>query len=49
VTPEDRLRLSGHVEQVLQKGAYSREMLLSKVREFAARVRKRQPEVAGHA
>jgi signal transduction histidine kinase/DNA-binding response OmpR family regulator len=32
LTEEDRRRLSGNVEQVLQKGAYTREELLSEVR-----------------
>ena len=32
LTPEERLRLNGWVEQVLQKGAYSREELLAEVR-----------------
>ncbi len=36
LTEEDRLRLSGHVEKVLQKGAYNREALLSQVRDFVA-------------
>ncbi len=36
LTPEDRLRLNGHVEKVLQKGAYSREALLSEVRDLVA-------------
>ena len=48
ITTEDRERLAGHVEQVLQKGAYSRETLLAKVREFAARVRQHKPEGTGH-
>ena len=32
ITPEDRLRLNGYVENILQKGAYSCEELLDKVR-----------------
>jgi DNA-binding response OmpR family regulator len=32
LTPEERMRLTGWVEQVLQKGAYSREELLAEVR-----------------
>jgi signal transduction histidine kinase/DNA-binding response OmpR family regulator len=32
LTPEERLKLNGWVEQVLQKGAYSREELLGEVR-----------------
>jgi hypothetical protein len=34
LTPEDRLRLSGYVETVLQKGAYGKEDLLSEVRDL---------------
>ncbi|OQY58126.1 MAG: hypothetical protein B6245_13475 [Desulfobacteraceae bacterium 4572_88] len=33
---EDRLRLSGYVEKILQKGAYSRAELLSEVRDLVA-------------
>jgi PAS domain-containing protein len=33
---DDRLRLHGYVEKILQKGAYSREGLLAKVRELVA-------------
>ena len=41
VSNEDRLRL-GHVEKILQKGAYSREQLLVEVREMVAtRVREK--------
>jgi CheY-like chemotaxis protein len=32
ITPEDRLRLNGYVENILQKGAYSCEELLDQVR-----------------
>jgi CheY-like chemotaxis protein len=32
LTPEDRLRLNGSVERILQKGAYRREELLQEVR-----------------
>jgi CheY-like chemotaxis protein len=32
ITPEERLKLNGWVEQVLQKGAYSRDELLAEVR-----------------
>jgi hypothetical protein len=31
LTPEDRRRLNGYVEQILQKGAYSREELLHEI------------------
>jgi PAS domain S-box-containing protein len=36
LTAEDRLRLNGYVEQILQKGAYSREALLAEVRDLVA-------------
>ena len=39
---EERLQLNGHVERILQKGAYSRDTLLREVREMvAACVRRR--------
>jgi CheY-like chemotaxis protein len=34
LTPEDRLRLNGSVERILQKGAYRREELLQEVRDL---------------
>jgi len=34
LTPEDRQRLSGDVEKILQKGAYSREELLAEIRDL---------------
>jgi len=34
ITPQDRLRLNGYVEKILQKGAYTREELLDEVRDF---------------
>ena len=37
VTPEDRQRLHGSVEKILQKGVYSGEALLSEVRRLVAR------------
>jgi signal transduction histidine kinase len=36
LTAEDRLRLNGSVERILQKGAYRREALLAEVRELVA-------------
>jgi CheY-like chemotaxis protein len=36
LTDEDRLRLHGYVEKILQKGAYSREALLAEVRDLVA-------------
>jgi signal transduction histidine kinase/DNA-binding response OmpR family regulator len=36
LTEEDRLRLNGYVEKILQKGAYSREALLTEVRDLVA-------------
>jgi PAS domain S-box-containing protein len=34
LTPTDRLRLNGHVEQILQKGCYNRDQLLQEVRDL---------------
>jgi PAS domain S-box-containing protein len=36
LTPEDRQRLNGYVEQILQKGAYSREELLHEIYNLVA-------------
>lgn len=36
VTVEDRLRLNGYVEKILEKGAYSREELLREVRDLVS-------------
>jgi PAS domain S-box-containing protein len=36
ITPEDQMRLRGYVEQILQKGAYSREDLLVRIRQLVA-------------
>jgi CheY-like chemotaxis protein len=36
LSPDDRQRLNGHVERILQKGAYGRERLLTEVRELVA-------------
>jgi len=36
VTNEDRLRLRGYVEKILQKGAYNRTGLLAEVRDLVA-------------
>ena len=36
VTVDDRLRLNGYVEKILEKGAYSREELLREVRDLVA-------------
>ena len=36
LTPEDHLRLNGSVARVLQKGGYSREVLLGEVRDLVA-------------
>ncbi|MBI4783342.1 MAG: PAS domain-containing protein [Oscillatoriophycideae cyanobacterium NC_groundwater_1537_Pr4_S-0.65um_50_18] len=37
LTPGDRLRLNGYVEQILQKGAYCRDDLLREVRDLVMR------------
>jgi CheY-like chemotaxis protein len=36
LTLEERLKLNGRVEQILQKGAYSQEVLLREVRDLVA-------------
>jgi signal transduction histidine kinase/DNA-binding response OmpR family regulator len=36
LTPDDRQRLNGYVERILQKGTYSREELLREVRDLVA-------------
>ena len=46
LSAEDRERLNGYVERILQKGAYSREELLAEVRELVADQR-RPPEADG--
>ncbi|GAB4207532.1 MAG: hypothetical protein OHK0022_35870 [Roseiflexaceae bacterium] len=44
ITQDDRLRLNGHVERILQKGAYSRNRLLDEVRGLVlSYTRRRQP------
>ena len=40
VTAEDRKRLNGYVERILQKGDSHREELLTEIRELVARVRR---------
>jgi CheY-like chemotaxis protein len=37
VTEEDRKRLNGHVERILQKGVHSREEILSEIKQTASR------------
>jgi signal transduction histidine kinase/DNA-binding response OmpR family regulator len=47
LTPDDRRRLNGYVEQILQKGAYSRE-LLREIRDLvAACLRPQGPDAEG--
>jgi hypothetical protein len=38
ITPEDKRRLNGRVEQILRKGSYSREELLREVRDLVGSV-----------
>jgi CheY-like chemotaxis protein len=45
LTPEDRARLSGSVERVVEKGAHGGEALLSEVRELLARSTARRGDV----
>ena len=39
LTPEDRHRLSGHVQAILQKGGYSRQELLREIRDLTRQSR----------
>jgi DNA-binding response OmpR family regulator len=43
LSQEDRLRLTGNVEKILQKGAYSRDALLREVRKVVAQWTGRPP------
>ncbi len=44
LSPEDRERLNGHVQRILQKGAHGRDALLAEVRDMvAASVARRRP------
>jgi CheY-like chemotaxis protein len=36
LTPDDHRRLNGYVEQILEKGAYSHELLLREIRDLVA-------------
>lgn len=47
LSAEDRARLNGQVQAVLQKGSYTREELLAEIRhEVAGRIRRREPSPA---
>ena len=47
LSAEDRSRLNGQVQAVLQKGSYTREELLAEIRhEVAGRARRREPSLA---
>ena len=48
LTPEERQRLSGQVEKILQKTAYSREDLLREVRDLMAQGVRQTSVVSGH-
>ena len=48
LTPEERQLLSGHVEKILQKAAYSREDLLREVRDLMAQGVRQTSVVSGH-
>ncbi len=43
LTAEDRLKLNGYVEKILQKGSYSREVLLAEVRDLVKTAVHREP------
>ena len=47
LSAEERQLLSGNVEKILQKGAYSREALLREVRRAVARYAGRPPDEGG--
>jgi CheY-like chemotaxis protein/nitrogen-specific signal transduction histidine kinase len=49
LTPEERQRLSGHVEKILQKTAYSRADLLREVRDLMAQGVRQTSVVSGHS
>ena len=49
LTPDDRMRLSGSVEQVLHQGAYSRQALLHAVRDLMAECVRQKSVVSGHS
>jgi signal transduction histidine kinase/CheY-like chemotaxis protein len=49
LTPEDRLRLNGYVEKILQKGACPREAWLAEVRDLVAACVRRKPPAAAEA
>jgi CheY-like chemotaxis protein len=51
LTPDERAQLTGNVERVLQKGAYSREALLSEVKNIVALCAKKKanPEIPSSA
>jgi CheY-like chemotaxis protein len=42
LTDEERQRLNGHVERVIQKGRQSRQDLLAEIRDLVAQVRRQQ-------
>ena len=44
ITPEDRLRLNGYVEKILQKETYSSEKLLAEVRDLVVASVRRGPQ-----
>jgi CheY-like chemotaxis protein len=48
LTADDRMRLNGHVTTVLQKGAHSRDELLSEVATQLGNRLKRTTTVEGH-
>jgi PAS domain S-box-containing protein len=51
LTPDERAQLTGNVERILQKGAYSREALLSEVKNIVALCAKKKanPEIPSSA
>jgi CheY-like chemotaxis protein len=51
LTPDERSQLTGNVDRILQKGAYSREALVNEVKSIVAlcAAKKRSPEVSSEA
>ena len=48
LSPQERQRLQGHVERIVEKGAYDREALLREVRKIVSRVATK-PDAIGNA
>ena len=49
LTNEDRMRLNGYVEKIIQKGAWGRENLMEDIRQLVATSRNREPAAVSQA